>query len=221
MGLAEVPSGLCWQNWSLKLNMSSRWKTKKKQKYFLLSPSQDLRNSSECRWDGSLATRLQQNFLLVVTLNLWKRIEAAVGSCLLDLVKMCRSSSVLRNELRSRNVSVYLNAFIYIFIYFSAFVVVFWAMLSNGSTWILTSQLPFISFQACHSALPVELQVSFRHSPSFQAPLLTSLLFIPLSLFQQPINSQSKTISTPTDITLGMNEAVEWSGECQSWAPKT
>lgn len=41
-------------------------------------------------------------------------------------------------------------------------------------------------------------------------PLCSSiLLFIPLSLFHQPIISPSKTISTPPDISLTINEVVE------------
>lgn len=84
---------------------------------------------------------------------------------------------------------------------------------------------PLFSFHSSHfisviHSLPVERQFSPSHSPSFQSPLFTTLLFIPLSLFQQPIISQSKTISTSPDITLSMNEVVEWSWECQSRALK-
>lgn len=96
---------------------------------------------------------------------------------------------------------------------------------SNCFWWTEDGRDPdFFSFHSSYflsviHSLPVELQFSFSHSPSFQSPLFT-LLFIPWSLFQQAITPQSETISTSSDITWSMNEEVEWSWECRSRASK-
>ena len=106
-------------------------------------------------------------------------------------------------------------------------VLILWMCFHCCNVWVLPTEKEQKKKNLPYSAVIHFILISVSHYllyPNFPpaphplrfSPLLSTLLFIPLSLFHQPIISQSKTISPPPDISLAINEMAEWSWKCQS-----